>query len=88
MGNMFRLIIKSSSGPSCKKTYKTIPDEPGIDNSVCKAKKRLLHLRNKELRYTKTDITPYHPNPILIHNSEITKPAFIIFIIFLMSYLI
>jgi hypothetical protein len=65
----------------------SIPDEPDIDNSACKTKKRLLHLRNKELRYTKTDITPYHPNPILIHNSEITKP-FIIFIIFLMSYLI
>jgi hypothetical protein len=28
----------------------------------------------------------YHPNPILKHNTQITKPAFIAFIIFLSSY--
>jgi hypothetical protein len=38
----------------------SVPDEPDIDNSVCKIKKRLLHLTNKELRYTKKDITAYH----------------------------
>jgi hypothetical protein len=62
----------------------SVPEEPDIVNSVCKTKKRLLHLRKRTAAHedghhpTKT----YHPNPhsILKHNTEITKPPFIIFL--------
>jgi hypothetical protein len=39
----------------------SVPEEPDIDSSVGKTKKRLLNLRNKELRHTKKNITPQKP---------------------------
>jgi hypothetical protein len=46
----------------------SVPEELDIDNSVGKTKKRLLHLRNKELWHMKTDITPQNIPPKRTYN--------------------
>ena len=68
----------------------SVPEEPDFDNSVCKTNSSIRFdcfcdkgrsakiLKYKELRYTKTVITPqktHHPNPhsVLKHNTEITS---------------
>jgi hypothetical protein len=83
MGNMFRLILKSSSQNNSRRTWHrqfSLQDKETA--SAPKEQRTAVHEDGHH------PIKTYHSNPILKHNTEITKPAFIIFIIFLKSYFI